>query len=148
MKITMKYFSKYWTQTCFLHLRHKCASVSAKRLSRKTMASNVKYVQNLTEHDFKSSFLSLPVFCFGIAQHTDRKGRFFHTCTKHFLVCLQSLHQCECADYTSLPKQDPRITSVRSNAAYPIHYIWFTLASASTSASTSTELLHAFSLAL
>lgn len=114
------------------------------------MASDVKYVQNLIELSFKISNALLSVFhafCFGINQHTDRKGEIkFHTCTKHFLFSLQSLHQCECASCTSLPKQGPQITSVQSNAAYPIHYIWFTLASASTSASTSTDLLHDFPL--
>lgn len=114
------------------------------------MASDVKYVQNLTELSFKIPNHLLSVFhafCFEIIQHTDRKGNFFSH-IHETLFCLQSLHQCECAKCTSLPKQGPQITSVQSNAAYPIHYIWFTLASASTSASTSTDLLHDFSLSL
>ncbi|KAM3598337.1 uncharacterized protein V6R79_016914 [Siganus canaliculatus] len=43
------------------------------------------------------------------------------------------------ADSTPRPKLSLNMTSTQSNAASPIHYIWFTLASASTSASTLTH---------
>lgn len=81
----------------------------------------------------------MPVFCFWITQqllsHLPKNTSLFI-----FKVCTNASVQI----IYHRPKLSPSITSAQSNAACPIHYIWFTLASASTSASTSA--VYAFSL--